>query len=98
MQINVDSLKYDEARHLGHTPENAEEKLVWTVLDAVDELFTVIAAELVIGGVSEERKAAVPPGPVKSREALAGALASYVRETTALMEELDSLGDLFHRD
>lgn len=94
MQIEVENLKYDESRHAGHTPEDAEEKMVWAVLDAVDELFSVVSANLVFGDVPDDLKVNVPPGPPKAREALAVALATYVTETAAFLEELDSLGPI----
>lgn len=92
MQIEIGNLKYDESRHAGHTPENAEEKMVWTALDAVDELFTVISANLVFGDVPDDLKVNVPPGPPKAREVLAAALATYVTETAEGLERLNSLG------
>lgn len=92
MQIEVEKLKYDRARHEGHVPEDAEEEMVWSVLDAVDELFVVVSANLVVGPVPDGYKENVPPGLPKAREALADALATYVKETMALMDELKAQG------
>lgn len=97
MQIEIENLKYDESRHEGHAPENAEEKMVWTVLDAVDELFIVVSANLVVGPVSDGYKRNVPPGTPKARKALADALATYVKETMTIMDELKAL-DLISED